>query len=195
MKTLAIAFGLIASVNSFAGIYSNTADLHTSATQIRLDSAEYKIVPTKTETRWIPGCHATGERHPVDCQETVVLESEPVIAVNVSYIDTMFRQEGNLREHLTFNFKLEDFSAADVEALKDNYPTWAHPFSSAGSAFAKRNLSLQVVKAQRTIQVVDVRNSNICHVGESGMPLPGCVERLAYKPATITVKEVTVLKK
>ncbi len=196
MKTLAIAFTLAASLNSFAGvIYSDTADLSSSTVQHKIAYAEYRMVPTKTEIRQIPGCHPNGERHPVECQETVVLESEPVISVNVSYVDRMFPQEGNQKEFLTLNFSLEDFSAEDVASLKAAYPTWRHPFSRAGTNFARKNLELQVVKAQRTIQVVDVRNSHICHVGESGMPQPGCVEEINYKPALTYVKEVTVLKK
>ncbi|GEM_PF-2348452 len=196
MKTLAIAFTLVASVNSFAGvIYSNTADLSTSTSQIKIADAEYKLIPTKTETRWIPGCNPNGERHPVECQETVVLESQPVITVNVSYKDNMFQEEGNFKRNLALNFRLEDFSADDVASLKAAYPTWRHPFSTARRDFVRKNLELQVVKAQRTIQVVDVRNSKLCPIGESGMPFPGCVERIAYKPAQTTVKEVTVLQK
>lgn len=196
MKTLAIAFTLAASFNSFAGIiYSNTADLSTSATQIKITDAEYKLIATKTETRWIPGCNPNGERHPIECQETVVLESQPVITVNVEYKDSMLHEEGNLKRNLALNLRLEDFSAEDVEALKGAYPTWAHPFATAGKAFAARNLELQVVKAQRTIEVVDVQNSKICRTLESGEIEPGCVEDIVYKPATTTVKEVAVLTK
>lgn len=196
MKTLAIAFALVASVNSFAGvIYSNTADLSTSTSQIKIADAEYRLIPTKTETRWIPGCNPNGERHPVECQETVVLESQPVITVNVEYKDSMFQEQGNRKRNLALNFRLEDFSADDVASLKAAYPTWAHPFSTARRDFARKNLELQVVKAQRIIQVVDVRNSKLCPVGESGMPFPGCVEHIVYKPAKTTVKEVTVLQK
>ncbi|MCM2350223.1 MAG: hypothetical protein NDI69_09380 [Bacteriovoracaceae bacterium] len=196
MKTLAIAFGLIASVNSFAGIiYSNTADLSSSTIGHKLVDAEYKLIPTKTEIRQIPGCVATGDRHPVECQETIVLESHPVVAVNISYVDHYNRQEGNQKEWLTLNFKLEDFAAEDVAALKAGYPTWAHPFSSVGKAFAARNLDLQVVDAERTIQVVDVRNSKICMIMENGETMPGCVEDIVYKPAQTTVKELTVLTK
>ncbi|MCM2350222.1 MAG: hypothetical protein NDI69_09375 [Bacteriovoracaceae bacterium] len=196
MKTLAIAFALIASVNSFAGvIYSNTADLSSSTIEHKLVDAEYKLVPTKTEIRQIPGCVATGDRHPVECQETIVLESQPVVAVNISYVDHYNRQEGNQKEWLTLNFKLEDFDAEDVAELKAAYPTWRHPFSRAGSRFVRKNLELQVVKAPRTIQIVDVRNSKICRTMENGEIEAGCVERLVYKPAQTTVKEVTVLKK
>ncbi len=194
MKTLAIAFTLAASFNSFAGIvYSNTADLRTSANQIKITDAEYKLLPTKVEVRDIPGCQIS-ESNSI-CTETVVLESQPAIVVNVAYVDSMFRQEGNLKENLALNFRLEDFSADDVEALQAASPTWAHPFSTAGKAFAARNLELQVVKAQRTIQVVDVRNSKICRTLESGEMEPGCKENIVYKPATTTVKEVTVLTK
>ncbi len=192
----AIVLGLLASVNSFAGvIYSNTADLSSSTSQHKLVDAEYKMIPTKTEIRQIPGCNPNGDRHPVECQEEVVLEAQPVIAVNVSYEDSMFSSEGNEKNWLTLNFKLEDFSAEDVAALKAAYPTWRHPFSRAGQKFAKKNLQLQVVKASRTIQVVDVRNSKLCPVLESGETYPGCVENIVYKPAQTTVKEITILKK
>jgi hypothetical protein len=191
----AIVLGLLASVNSFAGvIYSNTADLSSSTSQHKLADAEYKLIPTKVEYREIPGCREDGEVQR-ECTETIVLESQPVIAVNVSYVDSMFSSEGNDKNWLTLNMKLEDFSAEDVAALKASYPTWKHPFSRAGQKFAKKNLQLQVVNAARTIQVVDVRNSKLCPVLESGETLPNCVEHIVYKPATTTVKEVTVLKK
>lgn len=196
MKTLSLALGLMVSASSFAGIiYSNSADLSTSATQIKLTDAEYKLVPTKVEVRQIPGCNPNGERHPVECQETVVLESQLVITANVQYVDTMFPSEGNEKSNLALNFRLEDFSAEDIAALKAAYPTWRHPFSRAGQYFAKKNLELQVRLAERTIQVVDVQNSTICRELESGEIMHGCVENIVYKPAKTTVKEVTVLKK
>ena len=196
MKTLALAFGLIVSANSFAGvIYSNTADLSTSTSQIKLTDAEYKLVATKTEIRQIPGCNPNGDRHPVECQEVVVLESQPVITANVQYVDSMNRSEGNEKMNLALNFRLEDFSAADVAALKAAYPTWAHPFSTVGKKFAAKNLELQVKLASRTIQVVDVRNSKLCRVLESGEIEAGCEEVIVYKDAQTTVKEVTLLKK
>lgn len=196
MKSFAIALGLMASVSSFAGvIYSNTADLSTSTSQHKLTDAEYKLIATKTEIRQIPGCNPNGERHPSECQEEVVLESQAVVTANVSYVDSMFSSEGNEKNWVSFNFKLEDFAAADVAALKAAYPTWRHPFSRAGQKFAKANLALSVKKAERTIQVVDVRNSKLCPVLESGETYPGCVEHIVYKPAKTFVKEVTVSKK
>lgn len=196
MKTLALAFGLMVSASSFAGvIYSNTADLPTSATQIKLTDAEYKLLPTKTEIRQIPGCNPNGERHPSECQTEVVLESQAVITANVQYVDSMNHSEGQEKSNLALNFRLEDFAAADVAALKAAYPTWRHPFSRAGQKFAKKNLELSVVLAERTIQVVDVRNSKLCRVLESGEIEPGCEEVIVYKPAKTTVKAVTVLKK
>jgi hypothetical protein len=149
MKSLAIVFGLVAAVNSFAGvIYSNTADLSTSTTQFKLDSAEYKLIPTKTEVRPIPGCVQNGEiSHPTNCEDTIVLESQPVVHVNVSYVDPTLVSEGYDKSWIGFTFKLEDFSAEDVAALKAAYPTWRHPFSRAGQKFAKKNLSLEVKRA------------------------------------------------
>jgi hypothetical protein len=195
MKTFVIALSLMASVSSFAGvIYSNTADLSTGTRSFKLDSAEYKLVPTKTEIRQIPGCNPNGEAGNI-CTEEVVLESQAVVFVNVSYVDPMLMSEGYEKSWIGFNFKTEDFSADSVAALKAAYPTWRHPFSRAGQKFAKANLSLEVKKATRTIQVVDVRNSKLCPILESGETYPGCVEHIVYKPATTFVNEVTVSKK
>jgi len=196
MKTFAIAFGLFAAVNSFAGvIYSNTADLSSATNQFKLEDAEYKLIPTRTEIRQIPGCNPHGDRHPIECQEEIVLESQPVIRVNVSYKDPTFTSEGQMKEWIGFNFKLEDLSTEDVAALKLAYPTWRHPFSRAGRNVARKNFTLNVKRAERTIQVVDVRNSKLCPILESGETMPGCVEHIVYKPAKTWVNEVSVLKK
>jgi hypothetical protein len=196
MKSLAIAFGLFAAVNSFAGvIYSNSADLSTGTRFFKLDSAEYKLIPTKTEIRQIPGCIPHGDRHPTECQTEIVLESQPVIRVNVSYDDPFVRSEGQEKSWIGFNLRLEEISGEDLAALKSVYPTWRHPFSRVGQRIAKKNFILEVKKSERTIQVVDVRNSRLCPVMDNGLPFPGCVERIVYKPAKTWVTEVSVLKK
>lgn len=189
MKTI-IALTLLASMSSFAA----TVDLSGSTTQHKLVDAEYKLIPTKVEYREIPGCREDGEASR-DCTEVIVLETKPVIAANVSYVDSMFPQEGNEKQWLTLNFEPSEFDAADVAALKAAYPTWRHPFSNAGRRFAKNILKLEVKTAERTIQVVDVRNSKLCPVLESGETYPNCVEHIVYKPAKTYVKEVTVSKK
>ena len=90
---------------------------------------------------------------------------------------------------------IAEFSEDEVASLKAAYPTWRHPFTNAGRRFAKNVLKMEVKTAERTIQVVDVRNSKLCPVLESGETYPGCEEILVYKPATTYVKEVTVSKK
>jgi hypothetical protein len=196
MKSFALIFVFFAAVNSFAEvIYSSSADLSTGTRLFKLDTAEYKLIPTKTEIRQIPGCFPHGERHPSECQTEVVLESQPVVHVYVSYQDPLMQSESNEKSWVGFNFRLEDFSAEDVAALKSVYPTWRHPFSKIGSKIAKKNFTLEVKKSERTIQVVDVRNSKLCPIMENGEPVPGCVERIVYKPAKTWVNEVSLLKK
>jgi hypothetical protein len=195
MKSLAIAFAMVAAANSFAGvIYSNTADLSTGTRNFKLDSAEYKLIPTKTEIREIPGCIPGGEAGTI-CTEEVVLESQPVVHVNISYFDPFLQSDGYDKSWIGFNFRTEDISAEDLAALKSVYPTWRHPFSKVGARVAKKNFSLDVKRSERTIQVVDVRNSRLCPVnGETGEPAPGCQEVIVYKPAKTWVNEITVLK-
>ena len=190
MKTFAIAFALLSSVSAFAA----SADLSLSARNIKLVDAEFKLIPTKVEYREIPGCREDGEASRV-CTEAVVLETRPAIVANVSYQDAFSSSEGNEPSWLTLELDMNDFSAEDIESLKKAYPTWKHPFSRAGRNFAKKNLALSVVRAERTIQVVDVRNSKLCPILESGDTYPGCVERLVYKDAQTTVNEVTVSAK
>lgn len=190
MKTFVMALTLLASMSSFAA----TADLSGSTTQHKLADAEYKLIPTKVEYREIPGCREDGEASR-DCTEVIVLESKPVIVANVSYVDPMFSSEGNDKNWLMLQFDIAEFSEEEVASLKAAYPTWRHPFSNAGRRFAKNVLKMEVKTAARTIQVVDVRNSKICQVLESGETYPGCVENIVYKPATTYVKEVTVSKK
>ncbi len=191
MKPFVIALTLLASMSSFAA----TADLSSSTSQHKLVDAEFKLIPTKVEYRRIPGCREDGEASR-DCTEVIVLESKPVIVANISYVDSMFTSEGNDKNWLSLQFDIAEFSEDEVASLKAAYPTWRHPFTNAGRRFAKNVLKMEVKTAERTIQVVDVRNSKLCPInGESGESLPGCVENIVYKPATTYVKEVTVSKK
>jgi hypothetical protein len=199
MKSFAIVLALVASVNTFAQVvYTDSADLSSSTTSHQIVDAEYKLIPTKVTTRPTPGCVIHSENYPENCQTTVVLESTPAIVINVSYVDSNFTSEGNLTQNLAFTLKPEDFNAADVAALKAASPAWKHPFSNAGLNFAKKNLTLNVVKAKRSIQIVDVRNSHLCsYVGDNYPEVdPSCTETVVYKTATSTVKEVSLhLKK
>lgn len=196
MKTLALALGLIAT-SAFAQLnYSNTADIDKAHSDIRISDVRYVALATKTEVREIPGCNPNGERHPVECQETVVLERTPVVQVTVSYTEGVFR-DPDLREgHVFFNFKLSDFDASEIADLRAASTLWDFGAGTAvRKAFAKKNFDLSAKLAERTIQIVDVRNSRLCHIGESGEPAPGCVEELRYKPAQIKVRELTVNRK
>ena len=170
MKNFAIALGLLASFSSFAGvIYSNTADVSTSTRGHKIWRAKIFNLATKTEIRQIPGCNPNGERHPVECQEEVATERTKVLAVDVEFEDSMNQSEGNQKSFVSFVL----------------------PASDAG-----KELSLSVVRAERTIQIVDVRNSKLCPTyGESSEPAPNCEEILVYKPAKTWVKQVTVSTK
>lgn len=195
--SLLLTLGLLLSTaTAMAGEvnYSNSADLPGTTTQIKLDSAHYKIIPTKVRIERIPGCIDYGEASSYPCTREVVVESEPVVQAQVSYKDSLWSggDGDNGTRWLTLNFRLSDFSADDVAALKAAYPQWKHPFSKAPKWFAARNLDLAVCKESRTIKVVDVRRSKLCPIGESGEPAPGCREHIVYKEVQTTVKEVTV---
>lgn len=191
MKSLALALALVSGA-AFAQVnYSNTADLAKEHSAFKIDQAVYTLIPTKTEEREIPGCIPWGEAS-TDCTETVVLESEPVVQVFVDYTEGVFRDPELPRSYVAFNFPLSSFSADDVAALKKASPMWRLGGSSVRKAFAKNKLALEVVKAPRTIKIVDVRNSKLCRILESGEQEPGCKEILVYKDAQITVNQVTV---
>jgi hypothetical protein len=167
MKNFAIVLGLLASVSSFAGVtYSNTADVSAAASHFKIWRAKGFNLATKTEIREIPGCNPNGEQYP--CTEEVAIERTKVLAVDVEYSDPQLMSDGNNKQFVSFVLPASDIG---------------------------KELELTVKKVQRTIQVVDVRNSKICRELESGDIEPGCVEHLVYKPAQTTVKEVTVTLK
>ncbi len=191
MKFFALALALVSSA-AFAQVsYTNSVDLAKEHTGYKIDQAVYTLIPTKVEIREIPGCG--GDRHPVECQETIVLESEPVVQVFVDYNEGVFRDPELPRSYVTFNFHVNDFSAEEIAELKKASPMWRLGGSSVRKAWAKK-FSLETKLVPRTIQIVDVRRSTLCQIGESGMPTPGCVERLVYKDAQIKVRNVTVNK-
>ena len=194
---LALVFGLLVSTVASAQVvsspvaYSDATDLSTSTTQIKMTGARYFEVATKTSTTKIPGCNEWGENYtPGDCDRVVVLERKPVIQAVVEYVDPTFQTESNEKMHMSFNFPVDAFNAEEVAALKAKRGLFGVQLYSA--AFAKKNLELSVSKASRVIQIVDVRNSNICQVMESGEVVPGCVEILNYKPANTTVKALKI---
>lgn len=194
MKLL-IALLVIVSANAQAEVvYSNQFDAPKTAKDFVLKSVEYKLVPTKTETRKIPGCRPSNFR--TDCYEVVVLESKPVIGVNVGHYDPAL-VDGDYRGTTTsLNFRLEDFSENDVNVLK-NLSFWRRAFSRTGEKIANENLYLEVVKEQREIMVIDMERSKLCPLDRNRYPerRPGCEEILVYRPSLIWVNSVTVLKK
>ncbi len=194
MKSLALALVLVSGAALAQVNYGNTVDVDTAHSAFKIDQAVYTLIPTKTEERDIPGCNPYGEASN-DCTETVVLESEPVVQVFVDYTEGVFRDPEMAKSYLAFNFSVADFSAEEIAQLKKASPMWRWGGSNVRKAFAKKNFALDLKTVTRTIRIVDVRNSKLCPILESGEQLPGCVERLVYKDALTKKRQVTVLKK
>ena len=106
----------------------------------------------------------------------------------------MFSGDGNDASWTSVVFRLSDFSAADVNALKAVYPPWKHPFSSVGRNFAKNRMSLSTQEVKQSLQVVDMNRSRFCAVNnETGEKLnPNCVDQVVYKDSWTKVLLVTV---
>lgn len=195
--TFVFSFFMIAA-SAFAQVnYSSTMEIDRAHSNIHISDVRYFALATRTEVRQIPGCNPHGERHPSECEETVVLERTPVVQVIVTYTEGIFRDPDFREGHLYFNFRTSDFESDEVAKLKTASGLW--DFSGRKfrirKAFAKKHFDLKAELVTRTIQIVDVRNSRLCPIGESGEPYPGCVEELRYKPIDIKVREITVIKK
>ena len=174
--------------------YFNQAEMPSNIRQIKLVDAEYVLMPTKTMTRAIPNCNPNGEASR-DCNETIVLEQQPVIRANISYYNPM-PTESNRPSYTSVILALNDFSNTEVNSLIAAYPGWKHPFSTAQRDFAKNHLNLNIAKVNKTIQIVDVRKSHLCQViGETNEPARNCVEHLVYKNALSPVLVLTVTRK
>ncbi len=175
MKSLVLALALVS-----GSVFAQSVSIDTDSrnTQFKLDTAVHAQMPTKTEIRWIPGCQISESTS--ICTEEVVLESKAVVKVYVDYTDGVFGNAEGMPSYLTFIFDAEGLSLEPAANRR---------------AYAKKNFTMSVKRATRTIQVVDVRNSKLCQVMESGEVVPGCVERIVYKPAQTVVNEVTVSKK
>lgn len=194
MKFL-MALLFIVSANAGAGVvYSNQFDASRTSKNFKLKSVEYKLVPTKTLVRPIPGCRPSNYR--TDCTETVVLETQAVIAVNVGYFDPAMIDGDYRGTTTTLNFRLEDFSSEEVAELK-NLSLWRRIFSKTGERIANDNLYLEIEKIERQVMVVDMERSKICPIDRNRYPerRPGCEEILVYKPSIKVVNSVTALKK
>lgn len=194
-KKITIALGLCTaalSVNASDVNYTHSAELSTDVTRVKLFDANYAFVPTKTETRTIPGC-TPNRKNGDSCTEIVVLESQPVIQANVYYEDGMQSgKNGQNHKFVTLNFKLTDFSEEQVATLIAAYPTWKHPFSNAPKRFATNNLELTSSEERREIQIVDAANSRFCRRNRNGDIQSDCVEHIVYKTSYKNVLEINV---
>lgn len=194
MKFLMGLLFVVSAHASASVVYSSQFDASKTSKEFNLKSVEYKLVPTKTLVRPIPGCRPSNYR--TDCTETVVLETQPVIAVHVGHFDSSLVDGDYRGTTTTLNFRLEEFSAEDVTELK-NLTFWRRIFSQKGQQIANDNLYLEVEKVERQVMVVDMERSKLCPIDRNRYPerRPGCEEILVYKPSSVVVNSVTVLKK
>ena len=186
---------IFACLFAFVSLSVCATDLPKDVRDVRLSYAEYRRIPTKTEIRQRPNCIPHGQRHPVDCEDVVVLESKPVVTVYVNYFDPTFPERGHLPSTIEFHYAPDEFPAEDLESLKVS--VWRRIFSTRGEKFAKKFFEVAVADVQRTVMVVDRENSDLCPINRNRYPDadPRCQERVVYKPAKVWVKEVTLLKK
>ncbi|WP_408098286.1 hypothetical protein ACJVC5_05060 [Peredibacter sp. HCB2-198] len=192
MKCLLFVMALTVSAHSFAGdLFSQTKVFDLDTSDFKIEYAQYGVIPTKTEVRQIPGCDVTADRHPVDCEETVVLEKEAVVSVIVTYKDPTSVDEYQTPAWFTVHFRPEDIPAVELATLRS--VSWRTPFSKIPSKVAKKNFKLEIKNVRKEIQVIDEANSTICPRDNNGFF--DCEDVIVYKPAMTTVKEVTVLKK
>jgi hypothetical protein len=193
---LSLGFLLTASA-SFASrveeykVFSNSADLAKEHRNIKAVDARYFEVATKIEISEDPYCNHSGE---IDCTETRVLERVPAVQVTVEYTDGIFPDhEADNKAYMSFNLPTDLFPADHIEELKR-----ASGFFGGHSVrreFLRNHINFSVSQVKKTIEIVDVRNSKICHINESGYPRPGCKEVLRYKPATVMVQRVNISAK
>lgn len=182
-------FGFIALLTvstAFAQIkFSDTTDLDKAHSEIRLADVQYRLLPSKTEVRRIPGCRLTGNASR-DCNEVIFLEKQPVVEVLVAYQDGIFRDSDRRlrKQYFTLILRPEAFSAQVLAELKVSRRSMRVLFVELSSNLVTRN-----------IQVLDVRNSTFCPIDNEPYPRPGCVEVLNYRPGKIQVREVKVIVK
>lgn len=203
MKTI-LSFVMLLSLSmtsAFADVvYSDSADLNKSHTNVRISDVEFRNLPSKTETRRIPNCIPYRGREMNNCYEVVVLETKPAVQVTISYKDGIFRDHDRRmnKRHFVLNFRPETFSEAEVEELKSisKWDLWGR-YHNLRMEWAARKLELQQTLEVRDIQIVDMRTSRFCTYRGQRYPdrIPGCVEVINYKPGKQTVNAVKVLVK
>jgi hypothetical protein len=172
-------------------VFSNSADLAREHRDIKAIDARYFEVASKVEIRQNPHCNHSGE---IDCTETIVLERVPAVQVTIEYTDGIFPDhEADNKAYRNFYLPTELFSAGEIEELKAASGFFGG--HRVRQAFLREQINFSVSKVKKTIEIVDVRNSKICHINESGYPELGCKEVLKYKPATIIVQRVNISAK
>lgn len=190
MKSIFALTSFLFVTTAFAQVtFSDTADLDKAHSDIRLADVQYRLLPSKTQTRRIPGCRPTGNASR-DCTETVVLERQPVVQVSVAYEDGIFHDsDRHLRkQYLTLNLHPELFSEeslAELSVLR----------KASRLVWAAKSIELQTALVIRNVQVIDLRNSNFCPIDNEPYPRPGCVEVINYKPGQVKVHEVKIVVK
>ncbi len=199
MKTILFLAAAVASAIAQAGVsYANQVVLSSTAYNIEIGDAEYALIPTKTREVQKPGCHPNGENY-FDCIETVVVESQEVIRVNIRFQDPTFgSDDGHLNGQWTsVNFKTTDFTVEEVNALKSVYPRWKHPFTHVNEKFATEKLSLSVAKVKQPIQVVDMKRSRLCQLNQETSEKydRNCQDQVVYKVSWTLVHVATVTRK
>ncbi len=199
MRTLLTVSCLFLSSVAIGSVsFNNSVDFPANARDVGLSFAEYRILPTKTEVRQIPGCTTYGDSAPGDCDEVIVLESVPVVQVSIGH--TVERRHDddvyNTNPFSTYvvNFKTDLFSEEEIAQLKKA----RRIFRSTGGALAKKLFRFETKPVQRTRMIVDVKNSVFCQYQDSERypdPIPGCVPKIVFKEVVVKALEVTVLKK
>ena len=178
-----------------AGFLSTEAlstDLSIDSHSHKLIDAEYTVIPTRTETKPIPGCTPNSEAGN-DCMETIVIEEREAIRANVSYqASANPTSEGQESLWISFDFAVSEFDAGEVEMLKKAHPRFKHPFASAFTKFAERNLELSVITENRSVKVVDMSQSTICRTRQDGTKPVNCKEKLVYVTKETKVKKISV---
>lgn len=190
MKLIFAFIAMLLVTSAFAQInFSDSADLDKAHSDIRLEDVEYRLLPSKTETRRIPGCRPTGNASR-DCYEVVILEKQPVVQVTVGYMDGIFRDSDRRvrKQYLVLNLRPEVFSEQSIAELVGLR-------KRARLAWAEKSIELQTSLVIRNVQVIDMRNSRLCPVDNEPYPRPGCVEVINYKPGQRKVQEVKVVLK
>ena len=197
LMSLSTSFAQSTRVEEYQVRYSDSADYDRSHSQFKLTDVRYFEVAKKVEITTTRHSCDYGDQYP-NCETTRVLEREPVVQVNLEYVDGIFRDydynQGKV--NVVFNFPLSVLSAEELATLKANSGLW--DFSGrkhrARMAILKAKFELVVKKEKRTIQVVDTRRSRLCPNNDDYYPHPSpwCQEVIVYKDEVITVNAVKI---